>query len=145
MIKTIKSLEELDHFVANFLANLEVSEKATVLGLSGDLGSGKTTFVQKLVLQLGGKEGVTSPTFVIQKGYQLPEGSKFKKIFHLDAYRLDSGQDLLSLGFKELLEEKNTLIVIEWPEKVSEILPADAKYLDFKFIDQTTREISNEE
>ena len=119
---------------------------ATVLGLSGDLGAGKTTFTQALAGILGVKESVTSPTFVIEKVYDLTEPHLFgfKKLIHIDAYRLDSGTELLSLGFKELLEDQNNLIIVEWPERVADVLPQGTKILKFTFINETTREVTYE-
>lgn len=140
MLKRVESLEQLREYTANMLNILEPGD---VLGLRGDLGSGKTAFVRELLGNFGSKEDVTSPTFVIQKSYQLPDNSKFKKLIHIDAYRLDSGEDLNKLGFQELLKEKGSLIVIEWPEKVKDVLPEKTKYLDFKFISDTVREIED--
>lgn len=119
---------------------------ATVLGLSGDLGAGKTTFTQQLAGLLGVKESVASPTFVIEKVYDLAEPYLFgfKKLIHIDAYRLDSGGELLSLGFKELLNSPHNLIIIEWPERVADVLPSTTKILKFKFINETTREVTYE-
>lgn len=129
--------------IARELLKGGVGEVATVLGLSGDLGAGKTTFTQQLASLLGVKEDVTSPTFVIEKIYDLPEPPLygFKKLIHIDAYRLDSGAELLSLGFKELLNTPENLIIIEWPERVADILPSSTKILKFTFINDTTRTV----
>lgn len=140
MQKLSKSLEETGELARDFLANLSVNNAgATVIGLSGDLGSGKTAFTQAIARELGISEPITSPTFVLEKIYKL-ENQKFGKLIHVDAYRLESGAELLKLGFAELLQDKSNLIIIEWVERVREIL-GEFREINFKFIDEQTREI----
>jgi tRNA threonylcarbamoyladenosine biosynthesis protein TsaE len=136
-----RSVAETERLAQAYLASL-VAERdgAAVLGLSGDLGSGKTTFVQCLARSLGVTQAITSPTFVIEKVYKL-SGQKFEKLVHIDAYRLENSAELLQLGFAELLRDKNNLIVIEWVERVQDIL-ASFRKIEFKFIDEETREIN---
>ena len=128
-------------FAHSFTEKLRQSQQAIVIALRGDLGSGKTTFVQNVAKSLGINEDVTSPTFVIQKTYEIPKKSEFKKLVHVDAYRLDSAEDLTKLGFQDVLKDKESVVFIEWPEKISSVLPKDVEYIDFKFIDETKREI----
>ena len=140
MQKLSKSLDETGELARDFLAGLVANQHgATVIGLSGDLGSGKTAFTQAIARELGISEPVTSPTFVLEKIYKLAD-QKFGRLVHVDAYRLESGEELLKLGFAELLSDKNNLIIIEWVERVKEILP-EFREVDFKFIDEQTREI----
>jgi tRNA threonylcarbamoyladenosine biosynthesis protein TsaE len=138
-----KSVEETNKLAGDFLAKINnlKSNKATVVGLFGDLGSGKTTFTQALGKCLGVQEVMTSPTFVIEKIYPLDGKYDFKKLIHIDAYRLDSGQELQSLNFVEISSDPNNLILIEWPERVVDILPADLVKINFKFISEFEREI----
>lgn len=117
------------------------NDRATVLGLSGNLGTGKTTFTQTLASLLGVRERVTSPTFIIEKIYAL-ERSGFKHLIHIDVYRLENSQELITLGWETLLSNPSNLILLEWPEKVSDILPSDTIYLQFEYIDETTRKIT---
>ncbi|MEK7133780.1 MAG: tRNA (adenosine(37)-N6)-threonylcarbamoyltransferase complex ATPase subunit type 1 TsaE [Patescibacteria group bacterium] len=100
-------------------------EHATVVVLSGELGAGKTTFVQEMATALGVAETVTSPTFVLEKIYQL-KGQKFPHLIHIDAYRLKGAHELEALGWKELLQNVGNLIVLEWPERVADRVPEDA-------------------
>jgi len=122
--------------------------RATVLLLEGNLGSGKTTFTQALAKHLGIKENLTSPTFVLLKSYNIsPQATErfnlsVKKLVHIDAYRLNSGADLLKLGWNDLINDPSNLIVIEWPEQVSDLWHGDEQKINFKFIDEQTREIS---
>ena len=95
---------------------------ATLVGLYGDLGSGKTAFTQIVAKFFGVEEGITSPTFIIEKIYKTTN-DLFPTFIHVDAYRLDSGDDLKKLGFDEVLKNSSNLIFLEWPERVAEILP----------------------
>ena len=114
---------------------------ATVLALSGELGSGKTAFTQALAKELGVSDAVVSPTFVIEKIYKLPFGKRFRHLIHIDTYRLESEEELRSIGWDEIYSEPENLIVVEWPERVSGLIPEDALRIEFKFIDDETREI----
>lgn len=111
---------------------LEPSEQATVLALHGDLGAGKTTFVQALAHGLGVGEPVTSPTFVIRKDYPLT--GSWDLLVHIDAYRLDDPAELERLGFAELCSLPRTLICVEWDERVTECLPDEAIHLSFTMV-----------
>ena len=116
-------------------------DKAVVVGLVGDLGSGKTTFSQSVAKMLGVEENVTSPTFIIEKVYHTKD-TAFPQFVHIDAYRLNQGRELEVLGFKDLLAQKGTLIFLEWPERVMDILPKDTLEIRFSFVDENTRTIS---
>ncbi len=111
---------EADVFARGLSPN---AKKATLVTLSGELGAGKTAFTQAVARSLSVEETVNSPTFVLEKIYKLPEGKHFKRLIHIDAYRLDSGTDLAALGFDELMQNTENLIFLEWPEKVSDRLP----------------------
>jgi tRNA threonylcarbamoyladenosine biosynthesis protein TsaE len=115
--------------------------RAHIVGLSGELGAGKTTFVKALAGELGVPEAVRSPTFVIEKIYKLPEGGPCAHLIHIDAYRLGGGSELAALGFAQLLEDPDNLIVIEWPEHVEDVLPNDWMKLTFEVVDECTRKI----
>ena len=135
--------------------DVRTSKRATILALKGDLGSGKTTFTQYLAKHFNIKEKVNSPTFVIQKRYEIKNNTnsskigKFDRLIHIDAYRLETGKELENLDWEELHSNPKNLILIEWPEIVDEVLSQD-KYkenileIDFKFIDENTREVKVE-
>ena len=103
---------------------------AAVFALYGDLGAGKTTFTQVVGEILGISEAITSPTFVIMKRYETTHDI-FHNLIHIDAYRLQSIEELTVLGFEDWLHEENTLIVIEWADKVESLLPESAVKLRF--------------
>jgi tRNA threonylcarbamoyladenosine biosynthesis protein TsaE len=98
-------------------------DKATVLALQGDLGAGKTTLTQSLAQVLGITDPVVSPTFVIAKFYQTHEGT-FEHMVHIDAYRIESLDELGPLGWQSIMQQPRTLIVVEWPERIADALPA---------------------
>lgn len=114
---------------------------ATVLGLYGDLGSGKTTFTQHLAVRLGVTENVVSPTFIIMKSYEL-KAKSWKVLYHIDAYRLEDAEGMEKLGWKEIIENPEHLVVVEWPQRIEKILPRDYTRINFTFVDDTTREIT---
>ncbi len=115
---------------------------ATIVALSGELGAGKTAFVKGIAKALGLSETVTSPTFVIEKIYYLENMHPYTHLVHLDCYRLESGKELLSIGWNETATDPENLIFLEWPEKVEDILPLRVSRIDFEVIDPTTRKIS---
>lgn len=104
------------------------ADGATVVALSGDLGAGKTTFVQAAASALGVREAVQSPTFVIMQVYDIAaSGSGFARLVHIDAYRLASAHEIEVLGWRELVADPENLIFLEWPEHVAEAVPAAAQ------------------
>jgi len=128
MEKTITTLAELEEEAARFVASLVPSERATLVTLSGELGAGKTAFTKAVAWELGVEEIVTSPTFVLEKIYALPttvdgHAVSFKRLVHIDAYRLEKGSALSVLGFNELMQDSGNLVMLEWPERVADALP----------------------
>jgi tRNA threonylcarbamoyladenosine biosynthesis protein TsaE len=100
--------------------------------LYGELGSGKTTFVQGFARGLGIQEKVLSPTFVIMKSYPIPRAQRM--FYHIDCYRIKDEQNLLALGWKEIVSDPRNLVLIEWPERIQNILPKDAISISFETI-----------
>ena len=136
------SLMKTRALAQDFLHKMKVHhERATVVGLRGDLGAGKTAFVQQVASLLGVMETITSPTFVIEKIYKL-DHKHFSHLIHIDAYRLESDQELRALGWNVITADPKNLIMIEWPENVAGCMPEEATFIDFKFIDEATREIT---
>lgn len=135
--------------VAAIVAVEVVSKKRTrafVVALEGELGAGKTTFVQGFAKALGVKENVLSPTFVLIKIYKLGHGSNvkgqmFRHLIHIDCYRIDSPKDLPRLGFRELLKDKDAIILIEWADRVRKLLPKKTTHIRFHHISPMRRQI----
>jgi tRNA threonylcarbamoyladenosine biosynthesis protein TsaE len=156
----------MSEYAAQFVTNLEPQmNHATIVTLSGELGAGKTTFVQGIARALGIEETVASPTFVIEKVYELGDSdTKTRALFsnpndtrerekvlpplhhwthliHIDAYRIKNKHELEVLGWHEITADPGNLIVIEWPEMVAELIPADAIRVTLRG-DGNVREIS---
>lgn len=111
-------LSELSTIVKKVLAILpQTGNSATVVALSGELGAGKTTFVQALAKELGVKEIVQSPTYVLMKRYDISY-LNFKHLIHIDAYRLNNAQEFAALRPEQFLTDPSNLVCIEWPERV---------------------------
>lgn len=104
---------------------------ASVLALAGELGSGKTTFVQGLAKGLGVKEKILSPTFILLREFKIKH-SFFQNLYHIDCYRLDNPvQELLHLGFKNIIADPHNIVVVEWAGRIKKILPKDTLWIVF--------------
>ncbi len=111
-----KTEKETYNYAKNFARTLEGGE---IIGLKGELGAGKTIFTKGLAAGLGIKRNVNSPTFVIMKVYNVDKPQRqIKQLIHIDAYRIGSIDDLVSIGAQEYFEDKQTIVVIEWINKI---------------------------
>lgn len=102
-----------------------------MFALEGDLGAGKTTFVQGFFSGLGTRKRPASPTFIIMRRQGLKKG-KFKNVFHIDAYRLKKPAHLEALGFREATASPENIILIEWADRVRSLLPKTTHWIHFK-------------
>ena len=118
--------------------------KAVIIGLTGNLGGGKTTFLQGFAKGLGIKEKILSPTFVILKRFVIPAkaGIQVRNFYHIDCYRLKKSEDILELGFGKIISDPKNIVAIEWPERIKKVLPKNTIFIDFKFVDEKTREVN---
>ena len=116
MKRTFK-VEDIESVVEDFLNSLG---EAHVIGFSGNLGAGKTTFTKSLLKKRGSGVNVVSPTFVLRRDYDLGDKEVTHKVIHIDAYRLEKPEQIYQVISKEELANKNNLIIIEWPEKVNQ-------------------------
>lgn len=98
---------------------------AQLVCLVGDLGAGKTTFTQQLAAQLGVMEPVVSPTFGIMKLYNLVDHPGYDQLVHIDAYRIEDISEVGPLRLQEVLNTPRTLVCLEWPENIAEMLPEE--------------------
>ena len=147
MVKFItKSPSETKKLAKSLLKEIlknKKSKKAVLIALSGSLGSGKTTFLKGLAEALEIKENVFSPTFLIIKKYKIKSKKfKIKNFFHIDCYRIEDPEQILKLGFKEMISNSQNLIAIEWAQKIKNILPKDIFWLKFKIISKNFRQIT---
>ncbi len=140
----VSDLNELERHAADFSQKLATTahKEALVVGLSGELGAGKTTFTQAVARTFGIEARITSPTFVIMKIYDIPSHGRFSKFIHIDAYRLQNSNELIHLGFNELIREQGNLIFIEWPERVPEATPKTSIGVEFEVVGEASRMLS---
>ncbi len=111
-----------------------------IIGLTGNLGAGKTVFTKGIAKRLGINENINSPTFVIMKIYNT-NFKNIKLLIHIDAYRLKSSEELKAIGIDEYFNRSDVVMVIEWAEKIKKILPQNTKFINIK-IDNNKRIIN---
>jgi tRNA threonylcarbamoyladenosine biosynthesis protein TsaE len=118
-------------------------KQAFVIALEGELGAGKTTFLQGFAKGLGIKEKILSPTFVIMRKFRIMNHElRIKNFFHIDCYRLNNPKELLALGFKEIILDPENIVAIEWADKIKKILPRNVVRIKFKLIEEKIRRIT---
>src|SRR3989344_716459 len=133
MIKVTESPEETKDLAGFLLKKISKNRpptsrnKSTVIALEGELGAGKTIFVKGFAESLGIKQKIKSPTFNLMKVYKIP-ATYYKlrttsHLYHLDCYRLKDHRDLKVFGIKEILSNSNNIVLIEWSDRVKNILP----------------------
>jgi tRNA threonylcarbamoyladenosine biosynthesis protein TsaE len=114
---------------------------ACVLALEGELGAGKTTLVQHIARALGIMQPVQSPTFVLMKQYETHD-PVFKKLVHIDAYRIESEPELAPLHLEAIFSDKEALVCVEWPEKLLSALPEKVILLTLAPVSEEERGMS---
>lgn len=125
-----KSEKETQDIGLELAKNLKGGE---TFALSGNLGTGKTILTKGLARGLGVKKIITSPTFVLMKVYKIERGTgEMENFVHVDAYRLKTEKDLREIGLLDWLSKKDSVVVIEWAEKVKKILPKTATQIKIK-------------
>lgn len=135
------SVKQTWQFAHRLIAQLKDGE---VLALTGDLGSGKTTFVQGLAQALNIKERILSPTFILMREYKIKvksQKSKVKSLIHMDLYRVEDFGQVKDLGLEELWCDPQNLVVIEWAEKIKNHLPKNTIWIKFEYVDENSRRI----
>ena len=116
---------------------LELAEGYKIFAFSGELGAGKTTFINALCRQLSATEAATSPTYSIIQEYHTTDDHI---IYHMDWYRLKDMEEALNAGVEDCLESGN-ICMIEWPEKAMELLPEQTIFSTFKLISMSARKL----
>jgi len=115
----------------------EELNSSAVFELLGDVGAGKTTLTRGIAEGLGVIEDVTSPSFTISKEYQ---GKKLRLV-HFDFYRLDD-PGIMADDLAEEINAPDTVVIVEWGQSVTELLPKNHRAIEVKYIDENTREVS---
>ncbi len=143
MARMEMTLEDLADFAGRIVLELpqEAGERAHVIGLSGPLGAGKTTFVQMLAKELGVTDTVPSPTFTLVRPYKIFHPA-FKKLIHVDAYRL-SENDTGGIGWSEYENDPENLILVEWPEHLGSEVAKRIPTIRMNLVDETRRVVTH--
>lgn len=133
-----KSPEETQKLGEEISADLK---PGNILALYGELGSGKTTFIQGLARGLGVKKRVISPTFVFIRQYPIRHMLSAKMLYHVDLYRINTLKQTKGLGLEEIFTDKTAIVVIEWADRIKEILPKKRIDINFDYLDENQRRI----
>lgn len=138
--------QKLGEALAKRILKAGPKKKATVIGLTGDLGGGKTTFLQGFAKGLGIKEKILSPTFVIMRKFKIRVDScsnscRFVYFYHIDCYRTKKPKEILDLGFKKIVSDQRNIVAIEWGDRIRRILPEDTLIIKFKFVNKAKRRV----
>ena len=127
------TLEEIDRVAEQLIDSFTHS----IVAMSGQMGSGKTTLVQSIVSQLGSDETVSSPTFGLVHEYTIPKG----KLIHMDLYRLEQESELEQLGFDDYISTGN-LCLIEWPELAAKHIQGGSHHLHIEWVNERKRKLN---
>ena len=132
--KSPKETKELARKLAKKQKEIKTRKNALVVGLIGELGAGKTAFVQGFARGLGIKGKIVSPTFILMR--------KHGNFYHFDAYRINKPKEILDLGWREIVSNPGNIIIIEWADKIKKILPKKYIKINFQHVDENKRKIS---
>jgi tRNA threonylcarbamoyladenosine biosynthesis protein TsaE len=108
------------------------------LAFYGNLGSGKTTFIQGLAKGLGIQRRIISPTFIILRHYRMDKGN----FYHVDLYRIESKHDLLGIGLEQIIQDSNSIVALEWAQKLGELLPKQRIDIHMEYLEDNKRKIT---
>jgi len=129
----IFDLNNIQAIAKNFISLID---KYKIIALSGELGAGKTTFINAICKELGVEESVTSPTYAIIQEYY----SERIIIYHMDLYRIKSIEEAIDAGIEDCLESKN-LCLVEWPEKAMLLFPEETVYASLQTVSVNVRKL----
>ena|SRR3989344_3585821 len=138
---SVKKTQKIATNIALKIFKSKPRRHAIIVALEGELGAGKTTFVKGFARALGVKSHITSPTFVILKGYRL-QVAGYRFLYHIDTYRLKDHRDLIPLGVKEIIADPKNIILIEWSDRVKKILPKKYIKVHIDHLDKNSRKIT---
>lgn len=150
------SSQETQKIAADLAQKIIKTKKGIVIALEGELGAGKTVFVKGFARALGIKSKIKSPTFVLMKKYVVSKSAKSRRrleshlesqgvaltFYHLDCYRVGGHKDLKIPEIKEMFSEEGGIVLIEWAERISKILPKKHITVHIDHIDKNTRKIN---
>ena len=128
MQSTVNSVAETQTFAQEFIKK---HHSTNVFALVGELGAGKTTFVQAVAKSLGIINTVTSPTFLLLKSYPIPEPNNYRTLVHADMYRITEWNEIETLDLPSIWDNPKNLVLIEWADRIKDYLPSNAQFLYF--------------
>ncbi len=144
MTHTVRGPHDLDEVVRlEMKKRLErAAGQPLVCALIGELGAGKSTFTRRFATFLGIGEAVISPTFLLIKSYPIPVPVCGKSaLVHVDAYRVASSEEFAALQLPQLMSAPDTITVVEWADRIRDIIPQGALWMSFGIVDEHTRTI----
>jgi tRNA threonylcarbamoyladenosine biosynthesis protein TsaE len=131
------SSDKKTKIIASDLAQ-NLKDRGAIIALVGELGAGKTTFVQGFAGGLGIKDKIISPTFVLMRQHKINDS---QTLYHIDLYRLPNNPDIDNLGLSDLFQNPSDIILIEWAEKIKDKLPSTTRFITITKLSSNTRQI----
>jgi tRNA threonylcarbamoyladenosine biosynthesis protein TsaE len=145
---TTKSAEETQKVGEKFADSfLKERKNSLIVALVGDLGSGKTTFIQGFARGLSIKQRIISPTYILMRKYDIPsttkKKNKIREFYHVDLYRLegDVGGEVKQLGLTDIWGKRGNVVMIEWAEKIGNKIPKSSYTINFEYESENSRKI----
>ena len=127
------SLDEMSE-IANLV--LDIADEDNVIVFEGEMGSGKTTLIKAICIELGVEDATSSPTYALINEYQIDDDT----IYHMDLFRLKDVDEAIDIGIEDYLHS-DALCLVEWPEVVQEVLPINYTRVSIEMIDPSLRKI----
>lgn len=134
-----KSVDETKEFARTFAVS-KTRQKSLIIALNGDLGAGKTAFVQGFAEGLKITDKIISPTFVLIRQHNVPNTDQ--TLHHIDLYRLEENTDIKTLGVEDLLKNQNNIVLIEWADKIKDHLPNNTIHISIEKLEGDNRKIT---
>lgn len=132
--------DETKELGKRFALKILNQKEKRILSLVGDLGGGKTTFLQGFAVGLGIKSRVLSPTFLIIKKFKIRH-AYFNFFYHIDCYRVQTNEEILSLGFGKVISNPQNIIAVEWGDRIDKVLPPETTLINFEVFNKNKRVI----
>jgi tRNA threonylcarbamoyladenosine biosynthesis protein TsaE len=134
------SFDQTQHIAEEFAKTLK---GGTLCCLYGELGYGKTTFIQGLARGLGIEKKIISPTFIIMRSYTISGNeSGINHFYHVDLYRINHEQEIIDLGLPDFIKDPQNVVAIEWPGKMGKLLPDKRIDIRLEYLDEDKRSIT---
>jgi len=162
LTKSPSQTKKLGEALAGKILSME-TKAAFTIGLEGELGGGKTTFLQGFARGLGIREKILSPTFTIMRKFEIrtskfeinsktelpgteakgekrtkssspSQSPKFRTFYHIDCYRIEEPKELLDIGFKDIASNPKSIVAVEWADKIKNLMPKNADWIQFKLV-----------